>query len=717
MDVSLLLEKAGAYLSPDKLGVIDKAYQFAQQAHQGQTRRSGEPFMEHPIETAIILVDLQLGSNTLTAALLHDVVEDCGVPLNDIESRFGPEVSKLVGAVTKLNKITWRTPGGQIQGNKHNGEHAENLRHMLLAMAEDLRVVFIKLADRLHNMRTLGAFAPEKRRRIAQETLEIYAPLAHRLGIWNMKWQLEDLSFRYLDPRHYHQVARQLDNRRAQRENFIQKFSEALREALEKEGIKADVLGRPKHIYSIHQKIVRYTAIGKDFEDIHDLFAVRVLVDTVPECYRALGVVHSLWHPFTEEFDDYIANPKDNGYRSLHTTVLTEGAVPLEVQIRTREMHHVANYGVAAHWSYKEGREEDEGFERKLAWLRQLSEWQKDLSGEEFLESVKTDVFADQVFVFTPQEQIKVLPRGATPLDFAYRIHTELGHKCVGSKVNGRMVPLSYRLKSGDVVEILSQKGKKGPSLDWLNPSLGIVSTSHARGKIRQWFKKQEKGENIERGRDILERELRRLGISVATSELAELFGYNEEEDFLAALGFGGITPHQVATRLGDQREQPRVVTPAQEPARQLPAPGIKVTGVSNLLTHVARCCNPLPGDSVIGYITLNRGVTVHRKDCYNILRDAAKERLVNVEWGEADQLYPTMVHIDAWDRVGLLRDITTIVAEEKVNIGKVDSIEQPDNTVSITLDLNTRSIMQLSKLLSKLSGIRGVTSVERKSI
>jgi GTP pyrophosphokinase len=716
MDVNQLLEKARTYLPPERLRVVEEAYRFAEDAHQGQLRRSGEPFMEHPLETAMMLADLQMDSHTLAAALLHDVVEDCSIPLEQVERRFGPDVGKLVGAVTKLSRIAWQASQGQAAAARGgNGRQAENLRRMLLAMAEDLRVVFIKLADRLHNMRTLGAFAPEKRRRIAKETEDIYAPLAHRLGMWDFKWQLEDLSFRYLDPRQYHQVARLLDNRRNQREAFIRQFTRRLRETLEKEGIRADMSGRPKHIYSIYQKMKRYAARGKEFGDIYDLFAVRVLVDTVPECYRALGVVHSLWHPLTEEFDDYIANPKDNGYQSLHTTVLTEGAVPLEVQIRTREMHRVADYGVAAHWHYKEGKDEDGGFERKLAWLRQLIEWQRDLSGEEFLESVKTDVFADQVFVFTPAAEIKVLPRGATPLDFAYRIHTDLGHRCVGAKVNGRMVPLSYQLKSGDVVEVVSQKSKKGPSLDWLNPDLGMVRTSHAREKIRQWFKKQEKGENVERGRDILERELRRLGISVEVLELAEMFGYSEVDEFLAALGYGGITPRQIATKLSDQREQPRVVASPQ-PSRQPSATGIMVTGVGNLLTHVARCCHPLPGDPVVGYVTLNRGVTVHRKDCYNIMREAAGERLVDVEWGDTDQFYPTTVRVEAWDRVGLLRDITAIVAEDKVNIARVDSSEQQDKTVLITLDLQTRSIMQLSRLLSKLSGVRGVISVERKS-
>jgi len=729
MEINQLLDKARGYLPPEKLKLIEEAHRFAAEAHRGQTRMSGGPFMQHPLETAMILAELQLDVYSLVAALLHDVVEDAGVSLTSVEKRFGPEVGKLVDAVTKMSNIAWMASPAQVpsaaepeegQGEalrqpSGDGQHAENLRRMLLAMAEDLRVVFIKLADRLHNMRTLGALPAGRRKRIARETLDIFAPLADRVGMWEIKWQLEDLAFHYLEPGAYQQVARQLAHRRAQREAFVERFTEQLKTALDKEGIKAEVSGRPKHIYSIHQKMKRYAARGKEFSDIHDLFAVRVLVDTVPECYRALGVVHSLWHPLTDEFDDYIANPKDNGYQSLHTTILTEGGVPLEIQIRTQEMHRVSDFGVAAHWRYKEGGAADAAFDRKLTWLRQLIEWQKDLSGEEFLESVKTDIFIDQVFVFTPKGEIKVLPKGATPLDFAYRVHTDLGHRCSGAKVNGRMVPLWTILKSGDVVEIVAHKGKRGPSLDWLNPNLGLVNTSHAREKIRQWFKKQKKGDNIQRGRELLERELKRLGMSADPVDLAKLLDYSAVDEFLAALGYGGITPHQVTMKLETQRQQPRVAVQPQADARRTPSTGITVMGMTNLLTHVALCCHPLPGDAVVGYTTRNRGVTVHRQDCYNIVRELSKERLLPVQWGEAGHLYPATVIVDAWDRVGLLRDITTIVAEEKVNIGKVDSSEQPDNTVHMTLELQTKSMTELSKLLSRLAGVRGVITAERK--
>ncbi|MDO8472298.1 MAG: bifunctional (p)ppGpp synthetase/guanosine-3',5'-bis(diphosphate) 3'-pyrophosphohydrolase, partial [Dehalococcoidia bacterium] len=698
------------------------------------------------LATAMFLAELQLDAHSFVAALLLDVVEDAGVPLKDVEKSFGPEVAKLVGAVTKMSSITWRaTPtkpskADEPQGEKSieeetaeeaeekeeagekrrpqgaDGQHAENLRRMLLAMAEDLRVVFVKLADRLHNMRTLGALSPERRRRISQETLDIFAPLADRVGMWEIKWQLEDLSFRYLNAREYHLIAKQLANRRTQREAFIQRFTVQLKVALDNEGIKAEVTGRPKHIYSVYMKTKRYAAQGKEFSDIHDLFAVRVLVDTVAECYRALGIVHSLWHPLPDEFDDYIANPKENGYQSLHTSILTEGGIPLEVQLRTHEMHRVSEYGLAAHWRYKDGGGEDKAFDRKLTWLRQLIEWQKDLSGEEFMESVKTDIFIDQVFVFTPKGEIKVLPMGATPLDFAYRVHTELGHRCSGARVNGRMVPLSNHLKSGDVVEVITRKGNRGPSLDWLNPNLGLVNTSHAREKIRQWFKKENKGDNVQRGRDLLERELKRMGVSADLADLAKLLAYTDVDDFLAALGYGGITPHQVTMKLEAQREKPRMATPQEPPKKAVAAPGITVMGVGNLLTHVALCCHPLPGDTVIGYITRNRGVTVHRQDCYNIVREQSRERLIPVAWGEAGHLYPATVVVDAIDRVGLLRDISTIVAEEKVNIGKMDSVEQPDNTVRMTLALQTRSMTELSKLLSRLAGVRGVMTAERKT-
>jgi len=708
MAFSQLLDKAKEYLPPKKLAIIEEAYEFAAEAHRGQVRMSGEPYLEHPLQTALILAELQLDASSLVAALLHDIPEDCGIAISSIEAKFGAEVGKLVDGATKLGKVSLSAPvtgAGETQ--------AENLRKMLVAMAEDLRVVFIKLADRLHNMRTLDALPPERQLSIAQETLEIYAPLAHRLGIWELKWQLEDLGFRYLEPEKYRRVVQLVAGRRAQRERFIAQATEILRQEFDKVGLKAELYGRPKHIYSIHQKMGRYAALGRQFDDIHDLLALRVLVGTIPECYSAVGVIHSLWHPLSDEFDDYIANPKPNGYQSLHTTVMCLGDTPLEVQIRTREMHYIGGYGVAAHWRYKEGEKKDIHFEEKIGWLRQLVEWHRELSGdEEFLESVKTDIFMDQVFVYTPKGEIKDLPKGSTPLDFAYRVHTELGHLCIGAKVNGRLVPFNYELKNSDVVGIIAAKGGKGPSRDWLNPQLGYVKTSHAKEKIRQWFKRQKRAENIERGRELLEKELRQLGVKIERQELAELFNYSHVDDFLAAIGYGGITRHQIALKLATQHEEPKAVAEVTVPKPT--TSGVQVFGVGDLVTHLAQCCHPVPGDTIVGYITRSRGVTIHRQDCYNVIHEDEKERLVPVEWGQVDSLYPVTVQVSVWDRVGLMRDITSVVAEEKVNISSINLTHNENHTVSVFLTLQTKGLAQLSQLLKRIEAVRGVISVAR---
>ncbi|OGO57998.1 MAG: (p)ppGpp synthetase [Chloroflexi bacterium RBG_19FT_COMBO_47_15] len=710
MDSVALIKKAKEYLSPEKVALVEAAYDFALNAHKGQMRKSGDPYLDHPLQTAMMLADLQLDAATLAAALLHDVPEDCGVPLAKIEAKFGPEVSRLVDGTTKLGKLSLRPS----EASKRESQ-AQNLRKMLIATAEDLRVVFIKLADRLHNMHTLGVLSPEKRRSIARETLDIYAPLAHRLGIWQIKWQLEDLSFRYLEPRQYHKVARLIATRRQQREAFINEITEILRQELDKAEIKTEIVGRPKHIYSIYNKLNRYAAQGRDFDDIHDLFAVRVLVDTIPDCYKALGVIHNLWHPIPEEFNDFIANPKDNGYQSLHTTVLCQGTTPLEIQIRTHDMHRTAGFGVAAHWRYKEGTSQDTHFEDKIAWLRQLIEWQGELGSEEFLESLKTEVFIDQVFVYTPQGEIKALPKGATPLDFAYRIHTELGHRCIGAKVNGRLVSLNYELKNSEIIEIMTAKVGKGPSLDWLNPDLGFVKTSHAREKIRQWFKKQDRTQNIERGRQILERELKRLDIDIPNiEETSRLFNYESSDDFLAAIGYGGITPHQLALKLAIEPEETLAVTKTVR-TEKTTTTGIQVLGVGDLLTQLARCCDPLPGDHIIGYITRSQGITVHRKDCINVINVEDKKRLIEVSWGETQDVYPVDVQIDAWDRVGLLRDITTVVAEAKVNISSMNTTDHNDIT-SVFATFEITNMSQLTQLLSKIQGVRGVISATRIS-
>ena len=710
MSFNQLKTKAEEYLPPEKIALLESAYNFAKKAHEGQLRISGEPYLEHPIQTALILAELQLDANSIAAALLHDVLENCEIPLSDIEVTFGAEIAKLVDGVTKLSKLP--LSGGDASTSTSE-QQTENLRKMLVAMAEDLRVVFIKLADRLHNMRTLDALPAEKQRRIARETLEIYAPLSHRLGIWELKWQMEDLSFRYLEPEKYRKVARLITARRARRESVIAQVIQILGAEFDRIGLKVEISGRPKHIYSIHQKIERYAALGKNFDNIHDLLAIRVLVNTVADCYSAVGVIHSLWRPLPGDFDDYIANPKPNGYQSLHTAVMY-GTTPLEIQIRTYEMHHIAGFGVAAHWRYKEGKKKDIHFEERIGWLRQLIEWRRELSGaEEFLESVKTDIFIDQVFAYTPKGEIKDLPKGATPLDFAYRIHTELGHRCIGARVNGRLVPLNYQLKNGDLVDIMTTKGEKKPSLDWLNPQLGYIQTSHAREKIRQWFRKQERAENIERGRELLEKEMRRLGIKLSSrEELAKLLKYDDPDDFLAAIGYGGISTHQIALKLSAQQEQPEGITGATLPKQTVPT--VNVLGVGDMLTNLAQCCRPVPGDKIIGYITRSRGVSIHRQDCYNIIHEDEKERLVSVDWGNTDALYPVNIRVEVWDRVGVMRDITTIVAEEKVNIAAISSVRHDDYTVTEYFTLETNGLAQLSRLLGKIEGARGVISVTR---
>lgn len=706
-----LIEKTSSYLSQDKVALIEKAADYAAKAHDGQFRLSGEPYFEHPLRVALILADLQLDSVTIAAALLHDTIEDCGLSLPQIEESFGSEVAKLVDGVTKLGKLTFKEPSPEAKRGQELRQ-AENLRKMLIAMAEDLRVVFIKLADRLHNMETLSALSPEKRLSIAKETMEIYAPLADRLGIWEIKWQLEDLAFSYLEPKQYSQIARLVAAKRDTREAFIARVIDVLKNEFDKAGIKTEISGRAKHLYSIYQKMQKYAAQGKEFNEIYDFLAIRVIVNTISECYAAIGVVHSLWHPIPGTFDDYIASPKPNGYKSLHTAVMCFGKTPLEVQVRTQEMHRISEYGVAAHWRYKEGASSDIHFEDKISWLRQLIDWHRELSGaQEFLDSVKTDIFQDQVFVFTPKGEIKDLPRGATPIDFAYRVHTDLGHSMIGARVNGRLVPLNYSLRNGDVVEIITSKKGKGPSRDWLNLDLGYVQTSHAREKIRQWFKRQNRQENIEHGREMLEKELKRLGLQdIGRDNLAKQFKYDSVDDFLAAIGYGDVSLHSITQKLAAQQPKPE----GHLPTVKATTSSLQIMGASNLLVTLGRCCRPVPGDSIIGYITRNRGVTVHRRDCHNVLHEDEKERLIPVEWGEMESLYPVVIHVEAWDRVGLVRDISAVVAGEKINITNMAVNEAPGGHTSLDLTLETRGLDQLSRLLARVEAVPGVTQAMR---
>jgi GTP pyrophosphokinase len=718
VNINDLLARTREYLPEDKVALVKEAYSFAEAAHQGQVRKSGDPFISHPLDTAMTVAALQLDAAAVAAALLHDVQEDCGIPNAELAKRFGPEVARLVDGATKLERITWHAP---TDGGRDPTIQAENLRKMFLAMAEDVRVIIIKLADRLHNMRTLEALPEDKRQRIAQETMEIYAPLASRLGIWQIARELEDLSFKHIHADRYDEIAQLLAAKRVSRERYIAQVEKIVRDELAKQGIEAEVQGRAKHIYSIYQKIEKYEAQGKSFNEIYDLMALRVTVNTVGDCYSALGIVHGLWHPIPGQFDDYIGSPKESLYQSLHTTVLCLGGRPLEVQIRTHEMHRLAEYGVAAHWRYKEGGRREKQYEQRLSWLRQLLEWQREMSADDdFVESVKTDFFQDQVFVYTPKGEVKDLPMGSTPIDFAFRIHTDVGYHCIGARVNGRLVPLNHQLQNGDVVEILTGKSSRGPSRDWLNPNLGHIKTSQAREKIRQWFKRQERQENMEKGSEMLDRELHRLGLplSECQDELLRQFHQDSWEDFLAALGYGGISLHQVGlklTHLLTEEEAPaKEEAPPEAPAAPVYTSAIRVLGTGDLLTQLARCCNPVPGDAIIGYVTRSRGVTVHRRDCFNVLQEDERERLVEVEWGRGGQLYPVAVRIEAWDRVGLMRDISTLVAEEHVNMGAVRTQEHPDSTVSVFLTLETTGIEQLSRVLNKLESVRGVLFVRR---
>jgi guanosine-3',5'-bis(diphosphate) 3'-pyrophosphohydrolase len=689
--------------------MVKRAYERAASAHTGQRRLSGEDYVNHPMEVAAILADLQLDGETIAAALLHDTVEDTALTAEEVEREFGSEVARLVEGVTKLGRISLRSDQQQ---------QAENIRKMMVAMAEDLRVVLIKLADRLHNMRTLEPLSDVKRRKISRETLDIYAPLAHRLGIGQVKWELEDLAFRYLEPEAYDDVAKRIFRKRNEREALVSDLREILARELETVGIRAEITGRPKHIYSVWQKMTRE---NKDFTEIYDLSAIRVHVDSVRDCYGVLGVVHSLWKPVPGRFKDYVAMPKSNGYQSLHTTVITHTGEPIEIQIRTLEMHRMAEFGVAAHWTYKEGGK-DASFDQKLSWLRSLLEWQNEVGdAESFLDTVKVDLFQDEVYVFTPKGEVLNLPADSTPVDFAYRIHTEVGHRCIGAKANGRMVPLDYPLKNGEIVEILTSKAPHGPSRDWLN----FVKSASAKERIRKWFKSQRREENVGKGRDLLDKELHRMHrINLADlpdAKLLEISGlhhYNAIDDFLAAIGYGDLSPHAVVMRMalstgaadGDLRSIPLI------PNVQ-PTPRVLVRGEKGILTKIAPCCQPVPGDAIVGYTTRGRGVTVHRADCINAVNAQDRARVVPVDWdAEATHLYPVDIKIEAWDRQGLLRDIATVVAENRVNMSALEVHVYDDKTAVVSATVEIDSLAQLSRVMEKLEGVKDVHTVAREA-
>lgn len=696
----------GHYPQADLSGV-ERAITMAAEAHRDQLRASGEPYITHPIAAAEILAQLGIDPVAIEAAILHDVPEDTEYALADIEERFGPEVAHLVDGVTKLGKFSTLS---------HEQQQAENIRKMFLAMADDIRVVLIKLADRLHNMRTLAALPVDKQVRIARQTLEIYAPLAERLGIWQVKWELEDLAFKILEPERFRELAKLLDTRRMGREGYIERAIAELEPRLQEAGIKADLQGRPKHIYSIWKKMQRKSA---EFGEIYDVYAIRILVEDLRDCYAALGIVHALWRPIPGQFDDYIAVPKNNLYQSLHTAVIALDGKPLEIQIRTGAMHQVSEVGIAAHWRYKEGSKAERDYDAKLAWLRQLMDWQRDVSdATEFVEGIKLDIFQDQVFVFTPKGDIKDLPAGATPLDFSYRIHTDVGHRTIGAKVNNRLVPLDYRLKNGDIVEIVTTKAEHGPSRDWLN----LVRTSHAREKIRQWFKRQERDENIVHGRESLDRELRRLARTSISAlgqdrilEVARLFNHDNLDDFLAAVGYGAVSAQSVVMRLGvvdDTQLALPTVAPQLQPAK---AGGVRVKGVGDLLVRFAGCCHPIPGDPIQGFITRGKGVTVHLRSCPTVMSEREVSRLIEVEWEAAPaQTYPIAIRVEAYDRTGLLSDITQVVAEAKVNILAANVSVGPDHVAIVRATLQVASVSQLARVLSRVEQLKDVISVSR---
>jgi GTP pyrophosphokinase len=704
----------------DKQAIIE-ACSLAQALHRTQTRASGETYLLHAMTVTDILAKLGLDTDVLIAALLHECVETQQLTLGEVERNFNPVVMRLVDGVARMRLIE----DLQEQSPKHleTENQTESLRKMLLAMAEDVRVVLIKLADRLHNMRVLRALPVEKRRRMSRETLDLFAPLANRLGIWQIKWELEDLSLRYLEPETYQNMAKLLDERRDDRANYINKVMQILSAALQRTGIHAEVSGRPKHIYSIWRKMQRK---GLTFNQIFDVRAIRVLVNTVSECYTTLGIIHTKWQPIRGEFDDYIANPKSNNYQSLHTAVVGPEQKIFEVQIRTHEMHHHAELGIASHWRYKEeGSPLDKNFEKKIAWLRQILQPSKEEEGDpnELLDRFKSEIIEDRVYVFSPTGQIIDLQQGSTPLDFAYSIHTQLGHCCRGAKINNRVVPLTYTLKNGDQVEILTSNQEK-PSRDWLLPQASYLKTSRARAKVRQWLKKQDLRQHISEGRVLLERLLRRLNIKNCNLEqLAQKFRFKSVDELLAALGRRDITTTQITVTFNEQvfHTNSQIIPVIVESSRS--KGGIYIKGVGGLLTQAARCCRPVPYDAIIGYITTGRGVVVHRRDCANALRwqDEGNKRLIEVEWSEPleedNLVYPVDVEINAYDRIGLLRDICAIASSEKVNIVTAHTYtNKMDNSVRMIFTFEVCNVEQLSRLLAKIDNLTNVMKVWRKS-
>lgn len=732
-----IISKIEEYAPNANFDLVKKAYNFSKDSHKGQLRKSGEEYFIHPKEVAMILAKLEMDADTIAAGLLHDVIEDTRYTYEDIKIMFSPEVAHLVEGVTKLGKISYKSK---------EETQAENLRKMFLAMGKDIRVILIKLADRLHNMRTLNYMSEAKAKEKARECLEIYAPIAHRLGISKIKSELEDISLRYLDPEGYYDLREKVSKKKKEREAFIQKVIDILKVKFEELSIDCNIYGRAKHFYSIYRKM-HYQ--NKEFEEIYDLTAVRAIVPSVRECYAVLGIVHTIWKPIPGRFKDYIAMPKPNMYQSLHTTVVGPDGEPIEIQIRTEEMHKTAEYGIAAHWKYKEGKtqeqeqeeENSEDMEKKLVWLRQMMEWQKDLNDpKEFMEALKIELFTNQVFVFSPKADVVELPAGSTPVDFAYKVHTAVGNRCIGAKVDGRIVPLDYKLKNGNIVEIITSSHTNGPSRDWLN----LVKSSQAKNKIRQWFKKERKHENLERGKHMLEKEVKRLALPVGivlkhkfVTEIAKKFNQNTEEDFYATIGYGGLTLSQIIPKIKEKYEkeykknvkenneikekQDNIVEVKEidnkKNENKNRGQGVVIRGIDNVLVRFAKCCNPLPGDGIIGYITQGRGISIHRKDCQNILGDDAntKNRLIEVSWNTDKKVsFEAEVQVKANDRRGLITEVTQVFAESKISLNGINARTNKNKIANMNLFIEVNSIEQLNSIMNRLNSIPGVLDVYR---
>lgn len=742
-----LLTALPATYNPADRELVSRAFRAAEFAHEGQVRASGEPYVNHCIAVAVILADLRVPPDVVAAGLLHDTLEDTALMIQDLHRDFGEDIAKMVDGVTKLTGLPRVSRGDQQLKDAERDEElrllaerrgvldpdaeadqlsrsrkydavSETLRKTFMAMGEDVRVVMIKLADRLHNMRTLGHIQESKRSRIAQQTMDIFAPLANRLGMWTIKWELEDLSFRYINPEKYKEIAENLAERGLNREREMAEIISKLSAMILSVGFESEISGRPKHIYSIFRKMVRK---GVPFDLVHDIRGIRIIVQDIPACYSVLGIIHTHWPPLPGQFDDYIAVPKDNFYQSLHTAVLYDDGKTLEVQIRTHEMHQNAELGIAAHWRYKEGAVRDEAFEKRIQWFRSLLEWRQDVhDASEFVSSLQTDLFGDRVYVFTPKGDVIDLSGGSTPIDFAYHVHTEVGHRCRGAKVNGKLVPLDFILRTGDQVEVLTAK-RGGPSRDWLNINLGLVKTQRAKAKIRNWFARQERTDNINQGRELLDKELHRLGLTATNQEqLAHHLEFRTVEDMLVALGCGDITLARIATQLMTEEEDDEGL---KFGSRVVGEPGIQehdtiaVVGLRGLLTTIAKCCNPVPGDDIIGYITRGRGATIHRQDCPNILRLKDRERLVRVSWGEPKRTYPVSIQIKAYDRDGLMRDISNLISNENINMGQVqvDFMHQSKlNMAVLDLVIDVRDVEQLTRVLTRLETLSNVLEAHR---